>query len=341
MGFDQQTILVTGGAGFIGSHLVERLLQGGQGVICLDNFDYFYDRRIKQTNLQKALNEPNFTLVEGDIRDMECLKKLFSENRIKKVVHLAARAGVRASIANPQLYEEVNIKGTLNLLEVCKEFPVEQFIFGSSSSVYGINSKVPFSEDDKIEMPISPYAASKRAGELFCYTYHHLYGIPITCLRFFTCYGERQRKDMAIHKFTWLIDEGKELTMFGDGSSKRDYTYISDIIDGIMATFLKPFEFEIINLGDSQTVELRHLIDLIEQALGKKANINQLPLQPGDVSITFADISKARALLGYIPKVDIETGIRKFVMWYQNNKVSDLSEKGITSCSVGVLKSTF
>jgi len=320
MEFDQQTILITGGAGFIGSHLVERLLSERQKVICLDNFDPFYEPKIKQANLQNALNDQNFTLVEGDIRDTECLKKLFEEHRIEKVVHLAARAGVRASIANPQLYEENNIKGTINLLEVCKEFEVEQFIFGSSSSVYGINSKVPFSEDDKIEMPISPYAASKRAGELFCYTYHHLYGIPITCLRFFGCYGERQRPEMAIHKFTRLIDEGKEVPLFGDGSSKRDYTYISDIIDGVMAAFLKPFDFEIINLGDSRTVELRYLISLIEQALGKKAKINQLPLQPGDVSITFADISKARALLGYTPKVNIEMGIRQFVKWYNNNK---------------------
>ena len=325
---EPQTILITGGAGFIGSHLVERLLglpaateaaQAGEGqrVICLDNFDPFYAREIKQANLQKALKDQNFVLIEGDIRDAACLKKLFFEHRIEKVVHLAARAGVRASIANPQLYEEVNIKGTLNLLEVCNHFPVQQFIFGSSSSVYGINSKVPFSEDDKIEMPISPYAASKRAGELFCYTYHHLYGIPMTCLRFFTVIGSRQRPEMAIHKFTRLIDEGKELQMFGDGTSKRDYTYISDIIDGIMAALEKPFEFEIINLGDSRTVELRYLISLIEQNLDKKANITKLPPQPGDVPITFADISKARALLGYTPKVDIETGIRRFVEWYK------------------------
>ena len=216
------------------------------------------------------------------------------------------------------MYEEVNIKGTLNLLEVCKEFPVKQFIFGSSSSVYGINSKVPFGEDDKIEMPISPYAASKRAGELFCYTYHHLYGIPITCLRFFTVYGPRQRPEMAIHKFTRLVDEGKEIPMFGDGTSNRDYTYISDIIDGVVAALEKPFEFEIINLGESRTVELRYLISLIEQNLGKTANIKKLPPQPGDVPITFADVRKARALLGYTPKVDIETGIRQFVTWYKN-----------------------
>jgi UDP-glucuronate 4-epimerase len=323
MELDQKTILITGGAGFIGSHLVERLLSERQKVICLDNFDPFYEPKIKQANLHTALSNPNFTLVEGDIRDAECLKKLFEQYRIGKVVHLAARAGVRASIANPQLYEEVNIKGTINLLEVCKEFPVEQFIFASSSSVYGINSKVPFSEDDKIEMPISPYAASKRAGELFCYTYHHLYGIPITCLRLFTIYGSRQRRDMAIHKFTRLIDEGKVIEMFGDGTSKRDYTYISDIIDGIMAALEKPFDFEIINLGDSRAVELRYLISLIEQNLGKKANINQLPPQHGDVPITFADISKARALLGYAPKVDIETGIQKFVTWYRSYYSSD------------------
>jgi len=317
MELDQKTILVTGGAGFIGSHLVERLRAEGHEVICLDNFDDFYAPEIKWANIQAARMNLHFTLVEGDIRDTECLKKLFEQYRIGKVIHLAARAGVRASIANPQIYEEVNIKGTLNLLEVLKEHPVEQFIFGSSSSVYGINSKVPFSEDDKIEMPISPYATSKRAGELFCYTYHHLYGIPITCLRFFTVLGTRQRPEMAIHKFTRLIDEGKVIEMFGDGSSKRDYTYISDIIDGIMSALEKPFEFEIINLGDSRTVELRYLIRLIEENLGKKANINQLPPQPGDVPITFADISKARALLDYTPKVDIETGIQKFVAWYR------------------------
>ena len=314
---NQYKILVTGGAGFIGSHLVERLLGEGQRVICLDNFDPFYEHKIKRTNLHTALNNPNFTLVEGDIRDATCLKTLFEQYPIEKVVHLAARAGVRASIENPQLYEEVNIKGTLNLLEGCKEFPIEQFIFGSSSSVYGVNGKVPFSEDDKIEMPISPYAASKRAGELFCYTYHHLYGIPITCLRFFTVYGSRQRPEMAIHKFTRLIDEGKDINMFGDGTSKRDYTYISDIIDGIMGALDKPFGFEIFNLGESQTVELRYLISLIEQNLGKTAKIKRLPEQPGDVPITFADISKSQKLLNYNPKVKIEEGVEKFVDWYK------------------------
>jgi len=317
---NQYTILVTGGAGFIGSHLVERLLGEGQKVICFENFDPFYDRKIKQANLRMALNNLNFTLVEGDIRDAALLKNLFEEHRIEKVVHLAARAGVRPSIAAPQLYEEINIKGTINLLEVCKDFPVEQFIFGASSSVYGVNSKVPFSEDDKIEMPISPYAASKRAGELFCYTYHHLYGIPITCLRFFTVYGPRQRPEMAIHKFTRLIDEGGEITMFGDGTSKRDYTYISDIIDGITGALAKSFGFEIFNLGESRTVELRYLIGLIEQNLCKTANIKRLPEQPGDVPITFADISKSQKLLGYNPKVKIEAGIERFVDWYKGER---------------------
>ena len=317
MEFNQQTILVTGGAGFIGSHLVERLLHEGQRVICLDNFDLFYARKIKRTNLQMALRNSNFTLVEGDIRDAECLNPLFEQYPIEKFVHLAARAGVRASIENPQLYEDVNIKGTLNLLEVCKDLPIKQFIFASSSSVYGVNGKVPFSEDDKIEMPISPYAASKRAGELFCYTYHHLYNIPITCLRFFTVYGSRQRPEMAIHKFTRLIDEGEEITMFGDGTSRRDYTYISDIIDGIMGALDKPFVFEIFNLGESQTVELRYLISLIEQNLDKTAKIKRLPEQPGDVPMTFADISKSQKLLNYNPKVKIEEGVEKFVDWYK------------------------
>lgn len=314
---NQQTILVTGGAGFIGSHLVERLFKEEHQVICFDNFDNFYNPKIKWVNLQAMMKKTNFTLVEGDIRDIKCQKKTFEQHQIETVIHLAAIAGVRPSIAQPQLYEEVNIKGTINLLEICKNFPIKQFIFGSSSSVYGTNEKVPFSESDKVEMPISPYAASKRAGELFCYTYHHLYDIPITCLRFFTVYGSRQRPEMAIHKFTRLIDEGKEITMFGDGTSKRDYTYISDIIDGIMGALAKPFEFEIFNLGESRTVELRYLINLIEQNLGKTAKIKRLPEQPGDVPITFADISKSQKLLGYNPKVKIEEGIEKFVDWYK------------------------
>jgi len=315
---NRQVILITGGAGFIGSHLVERLLSEGHEVICLDNFDSFYASEIKRANLRLAENNPRFTLIEGDIRNPESLKKLFEQHQIEKVVHLAARAGVRPSIAQPQLYEDVNIKGTINLLEVCKEFSIGQFIFGSSSSVYGTNSKVPFSEDDKIEMPISPYAASKRAGELFCYTYHHLYNIPMTCLRFFTVYGPRQRPEMAIHKFTRLIDEGKEIPMFGDGTSQRDYTYVSDIIDGITNALGKPFEFEIFNLGESCTVELKYLISFIEDSLGKAAKIKKLPPQPGDVPITFADINKARALLGYNPKVSIEAGIQQFIAWYKD-----------------------
>ena len=218
------------------------------------------------------------------------------------------------------LYQDVNVKGTINLLEVVRNYNVRNFVFGSSSSVYGINSKVPFNENDKIDKPVSPYAATKRAAELLCFTYHHLYDIPITCLRFFTVYGPRQRPDMAIHKFTSLIDQGKEITMFGNGKSKRDYTYVSDIIDGIVAAFYNPLGFEIFNLGDSKTIELQYLISLIERNLEKKAIIKHLPDQPGDVPITYADITKATNMLGYQPKVSIEEGIEKFVSWFKSCK---------------------
>jgi len=313
-------ILVTGGAGFIGSHLIEKLLSDNKNVICFDNLNDYYNPKIKRDNIADYVDNPNFILIEGDIRDTDLLNSLFETHNITEVVHLAARAGVRYSLENPMLYQDVNVKGTINLLEVIRNYNVRNFVFGSSSSVYGINSKVPFNENDKIDKPVSPYAATKRAAELLCFTYHHLYDIPITCLRFFTVYGPRQRPDMAIHKFTSLIDQGKEITMFGNGKSKRDYTYVSDIIDGIVAAFYNPLGFEIFNLGDSKTIELQYLISLIERNLEKKAIIKHLPDQPGDVPITYADITKATNMLGYQPKVSIEEGIEKFVSWFKSCK---------------------
>jgi len=313
-----ETILVTGGAGFIGSHLVERLLARGNGVICVDNFDPFYPPEIKRRNIECILTNERFELVECDIRSKDDLGKIFYTHGIDNVIHLAARAGVRPSISDPLLYQDVNVRGTINLLELSKEYGIKNFIFGSSSSVYGASDKIPFREGDSLHQPISPYAASKKAGELFCYTYHYLYHIPMTCLRFFTVYGPRQRPDMAIRKFTELIDQGEEIPLYGDGSSQRDYTYITDIIDGIISALDRKFDFEIINLGDSETTELRYLVSLIEENLGKKAKVRELPMQPGDVLTTCADISKARRLLGYSPKVKIEEGIETFVRWYRN-----------------------
>ena len=312
-----ETILITGGAGFIGSHLVDLLLERGKRVICVDNFDPFYDPKLKIRNIEGNLGRENFELIECDIRNKEELAAIFRRHSIDKIVHLAARAGVRASIQDPVLYQEINIKGTLNLLELSKKYQVANFIFASSSSVYGIDAKIPFNETDNISAPISPYGAAKRACELFCYGYHHLYHIPITCLRLFTVYGPRQRPDMAIRKFTALIDRGEEVPIYGDGSSQRDYTYISDIIDGIASAVGEKFDYEIINLGNSKAVGLKYLVSLIEANLGKRAKIAALPPQPGDMPSTCADISKAQRLLNYNPRVDIEDGVEKFVHWYK------------------------
>jgi UDP-glucuronate 4-epimerase len=315
-------ILVTGGAGFIGSHLCEQLLKEGYTVICLDNFDSFYDPNIKIKNIEGMGKKfPNqFELITGDIRNYEHLTETFKKNQIDSVVHLAARAGVRPSINNPLFYQDVNIRGTIVLLEACKEFGIKDFIFASSSSVYGENQRVPFSEEDLDIQPISPYGATKRAGELLCYSYHHLYGMNIACLRIFTAYGPRQRPEMAIHKFTRLIDQAEKIPIYGDGSSRRDYTYIDDLIEGILNVMNHHKGFELYNLGESQTTSLNELIRLIEEALGKKANIEMLEPQPGDVSITYADISKAERKLGYHPKIKIEEGIRRFVEWYEENR---------------------
>lgn len=308
--------LITGGAGFIGSHLVDDLLVNGNKVFCLDNFDDFYSPEIKRSNIEHHLNHPGFVLLEEDIRNAGFLEKFFSQNKIDTVMHFAARAGVRPSIKNPKLYYEVNVGGTLCLLEVMKKAGVTKMIFASSSSVYGNNKKIPFSESDAVDFPVSPYAASKRAAELLCYTFHHLHGFDIFCLRFFTVYGPRQRPEMAIHLFTENILQGKPVLFFGNGSSQRDYTYIDDIISGITAAIKNLRGFEIINLGESQTISLADLISVIENHTGKKAFIRHLPEQPGDVLATHANIDKAAKLLNYYPKVSIDEGIRKFINWY-------------------------
>lgn len=311
-------VLVTGGAGFIGSHLCQRLLQDGYEVVCLDNFDPFYETARKWRNIEeiKGKTGKGFLLVQGDIRDKGMVERLFADHTFDLVVHLAARAGVRPSLQQPLLYEQVNINGTINLLEACRRFGVGGFIFGSSSSVYGANRKVPFAEDDPLEGMISPYAVTKRGGELFCYVYHYLYGIPIFCLRFFTVYGPRQRPEMAIHKFARLIYQGGKVPVYGDGTSRRDYTYIDDIIEGVMGGIRHLTGYEVFNLGESHTVPLNTLIALLEDAIGKKAMIERLPEQPGDVPITYADITKARRLLGYDPKVGIEEGVERFARWF-------------------------
>ncbi len=309
-------ILVTGGAGFIGSHLVDHLLGRGIETVVVDDFNDFYDPRIKRTNVAGHRKDPRYRLVEGDIADRPLLERLFDEVPFALVVHLAARAGVRPSLRDPLLYERTNGIGTLNLLECCRAGGVRDFIIASSSSVYGINSKVPFSEEDPVERPISPYAATKRANELTCFTYHHLYGMNITCLRFFTVYGPRQRPEMAIHKFTRLIHEGRPVPVFGDGSAQRDFTYIDDILQGVVRSMERRLPYEIFNLGESSTIDLLGLIRLIEKALGKKADLQFLPAEPGDVPITFADITKSRRLLDYAPKTPLEDGIPEFVRWF-------------------------
>lgn len=310
--------LITGGAGFIGSHLIERLLAENHQVCCLDNFSDYYDPAIKWKNLAVAASHPNFHLVQGDILDEVLQKKIFQQRYFDGIVHLAARAGVRPSVLQPQLYQEVNIRGTLNLLEMAKQYQIKKFIFASSSSVYGNNKKVPFSESDPVDNPISPYAASKKAAELLSYTYSALYQIGISCLRFFTVYGPRQRPDMAIHKFTKLIIEGREIPIYGDGRIKRDFTYISDIIDGLTKSIERCAGYQIYNLGDSRIIQLLDLVALLEKHLGRQAKIKWLPPQPGDVAVTYADITRARNELDYQPRVDIDEGIRSFINWFKD-----------------------
>ena len=316
-------ILITGGAGFIGSHLAEHLLREGKWkVTIVDDLNDFYAPEIKRANLEAIRNVGDLQFFEIDIREPEKLRAVFDETEFDCIVHLAARAGVRPSLSHPRLYAETNITGTLNLLELARDYEVPQFVFGSSSSVYGINSKVPFSEDDRIHQTISPYAATKAAGELLCHTYSHLFNIRCVCLRFFTVYGARQRPDLAIHKFARLITDGKPIQVFGDGTTRRDYTYVDDIISGVRAAIdYDASMYEIFNLGESETTELSRLIELLERALDLKAEIDPQPLQPGDVPVTFADVSKAKRLLNYNPQTKIEDGIPKFVEWFRDSRL--------------------
>lgn len=313
-------ILVTGAAGFIGSHLCERLIAQEVHVTGLDNFDEFYGRDIKEANIADLLERDNFKFIEGDIRDAECVESILNEDKIETIVHLAAKAGVRPSIENPAGYQDVNVNGTVVMLEAARKAGIKKFIFGSSSSVYGNNKKVPFSESDSVDFPISPYAATKKAGELLCHTYSHLYDINMTCLRYFTVYGPRQRPDLAIHKFSKLIEAGKPTPVYGDGSMQRDFTYIDDIIDGTVAAINNCEGYEIYNLGESRPVRLDELIREIEKALGKKAVINRLPMQPGDVYQTYADVTKAKEDLGYEPTTELADGLAKFVKWFREIK---------------------
>jgi len=307
-------VLVTGAAGFIGSHLCERLLRDGRQVLGVDNFDDFYDPQIKRHNIAGCLENDNFELVEADIRDRTAMNDVVASG-VDIIVHLAARAGVRPSIDQPLLYADVNVNGTIVLLEAAKEQRTGKFIFGSSSSVYGNNKKVPFSEDDNVDFPISPYAATKKAGELICHTYHHLYGMSVTCLRYFTVYGPRQRPDLAIHKFARLIGQGKPISIYGDGTMSRDFTYIDDIIEGTVAAMEKCGGFHIYNLGESRPITVNDLVAEIEKALGKKAIKEYVPPQPGDVERTYADVIKAVNELGYNPSTNIADGLARFVAW--------------------------
>lgn len=309
-------ILVTGSAGFIGSHLCERLLQLGFNVTGLDNFKDNYDPLIKRKNVQSALGRPNYRLVEGDILDAGLVDRLMGRHNIDILVHLAALAGVRNSILTPLDYVDTDIKGTVIMLEACRKYGVRKFIFASSSSVYG-SGTIPFTESNNLSSQASPYAAAKYSGELFCKTWHQLYGIPTVCLRFFTVYGPRQRPDMAIHIFTKAISQGLEVGIYGDGSNSRDYTYIDDVIDGIVASIDCKCDFELLNLGNSNAVDVLTLVRIIESKLQKQAHLRFLPQQPGDVPVTFADISKAANLLGYSPKVRLEDGIERFIDWYR------------------------
>lgn len=310
--------MVTGGAGFIGSHLCEALLARGWDVTAVDNFDSFYDPMVKRRNLAACLRNARFRLVEGDIRDANAMEAAVAgagEGCV--LVHLAARAGVRPSIEQPVLYQDVNMMGTAVLLEAARKHGLRKFIFASSSSVYGNNPKVPFAESDPVDNPISPYAATKKAGELLCHTYHHLFGMGVTCLRFFTVYGPRQRPDLAIHKFTKLIEAGRPIPVFGDGSMMRDFTYIDDIIAGVVAAMERCAGYRIYNLGESRPVRLDRLIEEIERTLEKKAVIDRRPPQPGDVERTYADVTRAQSELGYEPRTEIADGLRRFVAWFR------------------------
>ena len=317
--------LITGGAGFIGSTLCEFLINKGNQVVCFDNFDTFYSKNTKLDNIAELLKHPNFSLVEGDLINQESLNKVFAEHKVDLVIHLAAKAGVRPSIMDPQAYVQVNINGTMNLLESMKKVGAKNFVFSSSSSVYGNNDKIPYSETDNVDFPISPYAATKKGGELLTFTYHHLHQFNVVNLRFFTVFGPRQRPDLAIHKFFDRLYNNQEIEMYGDGSTSRDYTYIDDIISGIDAAsdllLSAPNAiYETINLGNSSPIQLRNLIQLIEEVCDKKFSIKQMPMQEGDVDRTFADIRKAKELLNYSPQTDMKNGLSKFKAWYESRR---------------------
>lgn len=316
------TILVTGGAGFIGSHLSERMVSAGHHIVCMDNFNDYYLPYTKRNNIAKLGNNDRFKLIVGDVRDPLTLKKVFDEFDIGLVIHLAAMAGVRPSIINPQLYFDVNVNGTVNVLQECHAHGIDKFIFASSSSVYGNNS-VPFKESDRTDNPISPYAASKKAGELACFAHHAMYSMSVLCLRFFTVFGPRQRPDLAIHKFAELITQGKAIELYGDGRTSRDYTFIDDIVGGIVNAaeylFARDSVFEIINLGNAHPTSLKRLVQIMEKTFGRTALVNWIPPQLGDVEKTYADVTKAHNLLAFSPKTSIEEGMVVFKKWFDSS----------------------
>jgi UDP-glucuronate 4-epimerase len=318
-------ILVTGGAGFIGSHLVEKLLAAGHQVVVLDDFNDFYDPQIKRANIAGFAKD--VTVCHVDLRESDSVRAAFHREKLDAIAHLAARAGVRPSIQHPRLYYDTNVIGTLHLLEAARVTGIERFVFASSSSVYGASKMVPFSEDQHLTQTLSPYGATKIAGEFLCSTYSHLYQMRVVVLRYFTVYGPRQRPDLAIHQFTRRIYAGQYIDQFGDGSTRRDYTYIDDIIQGTMAALAYDGPlYEVFNLGESQTIQLKDLISAIENALGKKAKIHELPDQPGDMPLTYADISKARKLLGYNPTMKLNEGLPKFVEWFLRSQRTACTE---------------